>query len=248
MNTTHTPNNTTTETETHNMNTHTITLSGEQFQALATLTAVAKAADDVTPVLQTVAIETDGHTLTAYTTDRYRVAALTVETETDNGQTETPVLVHWKDLYETARTAKPTRQLHHPLITITATHEPRTVTTQTGTTTHPRISDLTIETDNGHSRRAHITPGSYPPIMKLVTDHRAKLDNSPAAKSLALNPKYLADIAKLKAPGDKASDAATPWQFHTMSNEDGKPAPLLATREGKGYALTYLLQPNLIQR
>jgi hypothetical protein len=33
-----------------------------------------------------------------------------------------------------------------------------------------------------------------------------------------------------------------------MANDDGKPAPLLATREGKGWTLAYIQQPTLITK
>jgi hypothetical protein len=248
MNTTHTTHthNTHNETETqHNMQTHTITLSGEQFQALATLTAITKTVDNVTPIIQKIAIETNGHTLTAYTTDRYRVAALTVETETDNGATKSPALVHWKDLAEFARAIKPGTREPHPVVTIKTTTDTRDPIT--GNYTH--LVEQTLEADNGarrvcDSNRYHTA--TYPPVWRLLTEHRAKLDNAPPAKTLGLNPKYLADIAKLRGPGQTTRDAGDPWTFSTMSNDDGKPAPLLATREGTGWSFAYLLQPNLL--
>jgi len=244
----HTHNTHQTETETqHNMHTHTITLSGEQFQALATLTAITKSADQWAPALTVLAIETNGHTLTAYTTDRYRVAALTVQTDTDNGTTETPVKIHWREIYEFARAIKPGAREQHPTVTLTTVTESEE---RAGGKFH-RLIEQTLETNTGTRRVCdsnRLVSNTFPPVWRLVTDHRAKLDTAPPAKSLALNPKYLADIAKLKAPGDKASDADTPWTFSTMSNDDGKPAPLLATREGLTWSLTYLLQPNLITK
>jgi hypothetical protein len=221
------------------MHTHQITLTLSQWQSVATLAAIAKTADDVTPVLRRIALYVTGpNEITATTTDRHRVGAITLQTEHTHTETEQPQLIHHGDL-TTALTAYKKWPGYHTLKLVNEYDEHNRAT----------VTKIGRQNDAGqYWHQCETIHASYPPILRLLADHKKTLETAPAAGEFALNAKYLADVMKLRAPGETTRDASQPWKFHTATEtgERRRALPVLATRTGKQWRLEYMQQPVII--
>jgi hypothetical protein len=237
--TTHTHNTQQTETETQtNMNTHTITLSGEQFQALATLAAIAKSADDTTPVLQTVAIQTDGHTLTAHTTDRYRIGRL-VMTREDEGQPQPDQSYYLTpELIKQLQTANKAHQNRYTEDTADAV----TITWAEGENKYQSAEALLI-LNGGRYIMPNTYTGTYPPVGKLVT---APDPGATVADLYRVKTEHLAALGKIRTP-DQPRPGKVEWLTVAPREQDGfskrTQTPLEFQCRGNGWRLHYVMQP-----
>jgi hypothetical protein len=232
------------------MHTQQITLTLAQWQSVATLAAIAKTADDVTPVLRRIALYVTGpNEITATTTDRYRVGAITLQTEHTHTETEQPQLIHHGDL-TTALTAYK-KWPQNDTLTIVTEYDTKEITTQNGPKMHstPTHTKIGRQNDTGqYWHQCETIHASYPPILRLLADHKKTLETAPAAGEFALNAKFLADVMKLRAPGETTRDASQPWKFHTAAEtgERRRALPVLATRTGKQWRLEYMQQPTIM--
>lgn len=214
-----------------------ITMTREQFHAIASLAPFASR-DDATPVIQSVSIQQHVKTVTAYATDRYRVAEMVIENENYVVVNDSPLIVSAKAM---TQFAKMTPKGSTGEITIRYIEEEFAKRIEFSTPHGHLFSDTLNQT---HS-------GNYPPVARLFPERDAeKLPFNP----LTLNTNFVASAAKLFTPGECNTTPAkrsANFEFSGTVSENAnpkKPQPVLLTREDATAKIRVLIQPNLMLR
>ena len=200
---------------------------------LASVLTLRKSAstDSVTPAIGVIRVEIDdaARTLTAVSTDRYRVTRLVLPLQGDDTATGGVFFFHPSEL-ETVVKAAGKDYLNAPLIKV---HSP--LEAEMG---------VTLELiHTGTSFMAAPYRANFPPVERLMDGERP--DDLPSG--IALKGSFLAALKELRFPGEtprKAADAA--WKLSTKATANGKPGPVMFQRESGKSTLEYFLQPNLL--
>ena len=151
----------------------TIILSGKALHDLATGAAVFAGDRDAPPALRCVELQADSKTLTVRVTDRYRaLVGTTVAGEDSSGEPIT-VLVDAKWLVGAAKLYK----------------------ADTRVTLELTDTLVSVSTLSGGQSRETLTDAQFPGIDKLF----AQWTEAVATETVAFNPEFLADIAKIPA-------------------------------------------------
>jgi hypothetical protein len=87
-------------------------------------------------------------------------------------------------------------------------------------------------------------PNSYPAVDRLFDG----FSEPNGATTVSLKIQWFVALSKVVMP-ETRPDKDRPWLFSLFHDEDGgKPRPVLATMSGDDYAISVLIQPNLIVR
>lgn len=202
-----------------------VNVSKEVLASINSL-SVGASKDDVTPVIQNIALVPHEGGLRAMATDRYVVFGghYLDGIEFDEWPADEVVTINPKPLKQVVDMVKATKFVSMPI-----------------EIEHDQESKRTFAIVEG-STKVDITGnyGTFPPVGKLLT-----FDSEPnGAPVLALKPDFLAKLAKVLPP-EMRPDRERVWTFEFRS--DNKPV-YASYGGGERYKMEALLQPNLLKR
>lgn len=164
-----------------------ITLSVEELYSIGSLTTVAQKANGDSPVLQTVRVESDGTTVTAVATDRYRGARVTFPARGDSADVVAPVVIARGALERFVKAVKAAKR-----------HKDDTVTIHVYPAEEYQEPVIAFaEPSSGLVMTEQAVKGNYPPVERLFP---ASDDEFKPFDTFHLNPAHVADAAKILHP------------------------------------------------
>lgn len=212
------------------------TLTQEQFRSVASV-AHAASTDDVTPVLEHVKISVDNNTLIAVSSDRYRIAMVTIP---NVEHIAFEVLVPAKALLKLGTDAK--RAKSSVQIELIGDGVETSGRENMGAVRYDGLLVTVGSSTTELKPIANVFNGNYPQVERIMDDVEKREQNG--ATGVMLNSTFLATLVKLFAPGDDWRKPDMVFTFQFATQDGSKPQPVLAVRESDAGSVKYLVQPS----
>lgn len=194
-------------------------IAAHTFRDMLTGALLAASKDDTLPSIATVLLEWNGGELRAVSTDRYRLVVATVVAQDSVGYTSDTNLYAPNGEGSVLLNRGEVAELVKALPKMGKRAAPESVRVSV-------LGDSVLMEGEGWSRTLTVMLGDFPKYRTLIPGD----DNVSAIETIAVNPSFLADIAKIP------SERNTPVRFRFVHENK----PMLATLQGTNGVSEYL--------